>query len=277
MKRAQVLPDRKRPLIFAHRGSVTLAPENTMAAFKLAREWGIPGIELDVHHTLDGKLVVAHDDNFLRTAPFGNNGDGKNIEELNYDEIKNIDVGSFLDSKWRAQRPPLLEEVLEEFCPAMYVDIELKSSRVKKDVLPLLAAEKLKSMRKEICSSVTISSFNPFCAGRFRKIWRAMRGLYRKNNSGENLPEIPTAILWINSNELPLILRRGLGRLISGSEYLKPNFKHINKLSMYDYKKINNHIVIPWTVDDPALAEKLIKLGCDGIVTNNPREMMFLQ
>ena len=261
MSRLNILPERKRPLIFAHRGSMSKAPENTMAAFKLAREWGIPGIELDIHRTLDGKLVVAHDDNFLRTAPKGNNGGGKNIEELNYDEIKNIDAGSYLSVEWANQRVPLLEEVLEEFCPQMYVDIELKSDRTRNDALPVLLAEKLKSFGKAIAASVTISSFNPICLGTFKK----------------TCPGIPAASLWANSKELPWFLRFGLGRVISGCDYLKPNFEKINRVSIFGYKKISGQMVIPWTVDDPRTAEKLIKLGCDGIVTNNPREMMFLQ
>ena len=168
MSRTPLLPERKRPLVFAHRGCSSLAPENTMASFKKARECGAPGIELDIHVTLDGKLVVAHDDNFKRTAPADNNGNGKKPEELSFNEIQHIDIGSFFGREWSAERAPLLENVLEEFCPAMYVDIELKSRKTKDDPLPLLLAEKLKSLGKTISAAVTVSSFNPFCIKTFK-------------------------------------------------------------------------------------------------------------
>jgi len=65
-----LLPDRPRPLLFAHRGCSSLAPENTMAAFATALRVGSPGVELDVHRCATGELVVAHDDCFTaRTAP----------------------------------------------------------------------------------------------------------------------------------------------------------------------------------------------------------------
>ena len=56
-----ILPDFSRPLVFAHRGISAVAPENTMASFKLAREKGIPGIELDIHLTADGMVPVFYD------------------------------------------------------------------------------------------------------------------------------------------------------------------------------------------------------------------------
>ena len=63
------LPDAPRPLAFAHRGLSSLYPENTMAAYRAARDAGIPGIELDVHLTADKKLVVFHDDTTPHTRP----------------------------------------------------------------------------------------------------------------------------------------------------------------------------------------------------------------
>jgi glycerophosphoryl diester phosphodiesterase len=136
----RLLPDRQRPLLFAHRGLSSLAPENTMAAFFKAREKGAQGIELDIHICASGELVVAHDDNFERTAPGQTGGSPRAIEEMTYEEIRRVDVGAAFGSQstvqessaaapgsFRGEHPPLLTEVLETFCPEMYIDIELNT------------------------------------------------------------------------------------------------------------------------------------------------------
>jgi glycerophosphoryl diester phosphodiesterase len=233
-----------------------------MAAFKKARETGVPGIELDIHVTADGKLVVAHDDTFQRTAPSTNNGDGKKIEELSYEEIRRIDVGD-------AEHPPLLEEVLEEFCPAMYVDIELKSRKTKDDPLPALAAEKLKALGNKISAAVTVSSFNPLCLKSFKKVWRTMCGTAPG-------ADIPTAVIFCADGEVPFLLRRGFGRFLAGCDYLKPIHKQVSSFSLFRFTAIEGRPVVPWTVDDAGLAEKLINAGCEGIITNRPQDMVGL-
>ena len=271
MSRIPLLPERKRPLIFAHRGCSSLAPENTMAAFKKAREYGAPGLELDIHTTLDGKLVVTHDDTFTRTALSGNNGNGKKPEELDYSEIQQIDVGSFFNAKFSAERPPLLETVLEEFCPAMYVDIELKSRKTKNDPLPELLAKTLTSLGSKICSAVTVSSFNPFCLKAFKQKWKNIQ-----NTAGGKIPDIPTAVIWSADKEVPAILRYGLGRILSYCDYLKPVHTQVNSFSMFLFSLLERRPVIPWTIDEPALAKKMIARGCEGIITNKPQEIVPL-
>jgi glycerophosphoryl diester phosphodiesterase len=250
MKKLSVLPDRSRPLLFAHRGCSSLAPENTFAAFKKARELNLPGIELDIHLCASGELVVAHDDNFLRTA-----NDPRNIEDLTYEEMKRIDVGSFFDASFKNEKILLLEEVLEEFCPAMYIDIELKTRKTSGDNLPELAAKKIKSFGKNICNAVTISSFNPF----------ALRTLKKYSQ------EIPTALIWSNDAEVPLILRRGEGRLIASCDYLKPEHAQVKRAHHF----FKHGPIIPWTIDDSALAQKMITLGVEGIISNKPQELFF--
>jgi glycerophosphoryl diester phosphodiesterase len=250
MKKLAVLPDRPRPLLFAHRGCSSLAPENTMASFKLAKQFGLPGIELDIHLCASGELVIAHDDNFKRTS-----NDPRNIEELTYEEIKSIDVGSFFDTSFKNERVVLLEEVLEEFCPGMYIDIELKTKKTSHDILPELAAKKIKSFGERIMQSVTISSFNPFALRAFKKA----------------APEIPTALIWSNDLEVPKFLRHCQGRLIAGCDYLKPEHAQVQRANHF----INHGPIIPWTIDDSDLAKKMIALGVEGIISNKPQELML--
>lgn len=97
----------RRQEVTAHRGSSLYYPENTMSAFKAAKEEGADWIELDVQQTKDGRIIVAHDTSFKRTA-----GMNKHTWELTYEEIKELDVGSFKDEKFKGEKVPLLEEVI---------------------------------------------------------------------------------------------------------------------------------------------------------------------
>ncbi|MDR1352064.1 MAG: glycerophosphodiester phosphodiesterase [Treponema sp.] len=253
-----ILPDRARPLLFAHRGCSSLAPENTMAAFRRARELGIPGLELDIHVCATGELVVAHDDNFLRTAPSGANAGGLDIEKLPLNAIRAVDVGSFFDAAFCTERPPLLEEVLEEFSPALYIDIELKSDKISGDPLPRLAAEKLKAFGKAVEAAVTVSSFNPFSIAAFRRA----------------APHIPTAVIYGESRDVPWILRRGFGRHIAGCAYVKPCRDLAGPANFLRIAVREKRPMVPWTVDDPADAAQLLRQGCEGIISNRPQDML---
>jgi glycerophosphoryl diester phosphodiesterase len=233
-----------------------------MAAFKKAREIGAPGIELDVHLSAasagsPGELVVAHDDTFVRTAPAGANGGGRTIEELDFGEIRTIDVGSFFGPAFHAERPPLLTEVLEEFCPAMYIDIELKTRKTGFDPLPRLVAETLKRLGPKTEEAVSVSSFNPFSLRAFKKYHR----------------RIPTAVIWSDDPEVPRIFRRGAGRFIARCDYVKPVHLQVN-LPFVFRLAAEGRPIVPWTIDDSAAAEQLLSSGCVGIISNKPQAVL---
>ena len=98
----------KKMEVSAHRGASYMYPENTLASFVGAKRLGADYIELDVHKSLDGKLVIVHDDNLKRVA-----GINKKVENMTYDEIKTVDVGSFFKDEFKNERIPLLSEALE--------------------------------------------------------------------------------------------------------------------------------------------------------------------
>jgi glycerophosphoryl diester phosphodiesterase len=277
VSRLPLLPDRPRPLIFAHRGCSSLAPENTMAAFRKAREVGAPGIELDIHICATGELVVAHDDNFQRTAPEGPNGRGQPIEELAFEEIREIDVGAAFGRPARdaqapgpasapdpaagafaGEHPPLLEQVLEEFCPGMYIDIELKTRKTRGDPLPARTADTLRRLGDRALGSVTVSSFNPYSILAFKKL----------------CPRVPTAIIWSAGGGVPLPLRRGFGRIIARCDYLKPVHSQVTGFSRFWFTRLEGRPLVPWTVDDPLLARRLLEKGCLGIISNRPQDLL---
>lgn len=91
--------------VWAHRGASAYAPENTIAAFKLALEMGADGIELDVHMTADARIVVIHDDTVDRTS----NGTGR-VADFTCQELKKLDFSAGME-QYRGARIPTLKEV----------------------------------------------------------------------------------------------------------------------------------------------------------------------
>jgi glycerophosphoryl diester phosphodiesterase len=114
------------PLIYAHRGSSALHPENTLRAFRHALELGVDGIELDVHATSDGVPVVIHDRDVERTT------DGLGyVDEIPLARLRTLDAGD-------DERVPTLAEVLELVGVAARLDVEIKGSRIEPAVLDVL-------------------------------------------------------------------------------------------------------------------------------------------
>ncbi len=130
----------KNQLVIAHRGASGLAPENTMAAHRIAFRTGAHMIETDVQETEDGKLVCIHDFDVDRTT----NGSGA-IAELSYREIREFDAGD-------GENIPSLEEVLDYTRGKLKLNIELKVTDIEKKVLDLVKERKM-------IPDVTISSF----------------------------------------------------------------------------------------------------------------------
>jgi len=109
------------PLVISHRGANRLAPENTLAAFRKALEFGVDGFENDVHMTRDGHLVVCHDDTVDRTS----DGSGL-ICEKTLDELRALDFGGWFSPEFAGERIPLLSEFFELCDPLKVVNVEIK-------------------------------------------------------------------------------------------------------------------------------------------------------
>jgi len=267
--RPPILPGERRPLLFAHRGVSSVAPENTMAAFRLARDQGVPGVELDIHLTADGKLPVIHDHFTGRTAgaeglPPGAEakGKGRELERTTWKELKGLDVGAWKGAAYAGERIPLLGELFEELGDSLYFDVELKSNRRDDYGLEAALAAAIRGARggKGIADRVLVSSFNPISLARFKAL----------------MPEVPTAIIWCDGDELPRILRLGFGSIIGKADYLKPDKAKVNAGSAFRWKRLAGQAVMPWTVDEPEEARRLLALGCQGIISNRPRELGIL-
>jgi len=247
VKRRPVLEGFDRPLLFAHRGYSRRAPENTLSAFKAAREAGIPGVELDIHLCKSGELVVVHDHNLQRTA-----GTDAVVEQMPYEAIKELDAGSWFSPEFAGERVPLLSEVFELLGTHVYYDIEIKHKvRGPAPAAPLLAELIRKHNLTERC---LVSSFNPFALRTFRRATRL----------------IPTALIYASDHSVPYMLRGGRGRYLVRPDALKPSHEHLNRARRFLIRALGTGTVIVWTVDDPELAVKLTRNRVHGIISNDP-------
>lgn len=224
-----------RPLVIGHRGASADAPENTLAAFALAKEQGADGIELDVHLSLDGWPVVIHDQRLERTT----NGHGR-VQETPLAELKRLDAGN-------GETIPTLDEVFALLGRRFFYNVELKQYGWQDGGLATAVAERIKAYRMELVT--VVSSFNPFAVRQAR--WA--------------LPaDVPVAAIrmkwaWMR-----------FSHLIARGEADHPHYKMVDGRYMA-WAKREGYLVNTWTVDDPDEARRLAALGVTGIITNRPR------
>lgn len=150
-------------LIFAHRGASGYAPENTMAAFRLAVEMGADGIELDVHLSKDGELMVIHDSTVDRTT----NGTDR-VDEMTLSELKALDASNGMEG-FPDSRIPTLGEVYDLLKDTgLIVNVEVKTDEGMYPGIEekCLAVEKEKGM----VGRTIYSSFNHYTIANFRRL-----------------------------------------------------------------------------------------------------------
>ena len=108
-------------LCIAHRGASSYAPENTFAAFDCALELGVNHVELDVHFSRDGHIVVIHDDTLDRTT----DAVGA-VADRTLAELRGLDAGSWFGPEYAGERIRSLAEIFEEYKGRLYFHIEIK-------------------------------------------------------------------------------------------------------------------------------------------------------
>ena len=239
--------------LYAHRGAAAERPENTMPAFERAIEIGVDALELDVHVTRDDRLIVAHDEDGARTAaaPLA-------WASLDLADARRLDVGwGFVAPD--GSRPfaghgisvPLFEDVLDAF-PKVALNVDIKSD----PRAPQLMVDLVKARHAE--SRVTIASFH----------YKQVSAVRRLGYGGETaLAQSEVATLFA----LPAVLWKQLP--CNGTAAQIPT--HAGPLRFDRAPFIAKcHLlglrVDFWTIDDREEATRLLALGADGIMTNDP-------
>lgn len=241
--------------LYAHRGASAEAPENTLPSFRRALEIGVDALELDVHMTRDGHPVVSHDPTAERMA---------NLrvawKDVDLEEAKRFDLGwgfALPDGSrpfaGKGVRVSTFEELLVEL-PGVVLNVDIKQPSPSM-VAPMLAL--LRRHRAE--ERVVLASFH------LRTLLAVRRGGYA-GPTALSQPEVaavlgtPRAVLartpWLGTcAQIPV--KAGPITLAT------PRFlAKLHELGMrVDF----------WTINDPAEARRLLALGADGIMTDDPR------
>ncbi|MBO5415433.1 MAG: glycerophosphodiester phosphodiesterase [Clostridia bacterium] len=231
-----------KTLILGHRGACGHAPENTMEAFELAIKMGADGVELDVHFTADGEVVVLHDEKIDRTS----NGQGL-VNQYTLAELKTMDFGyHFYKEQRKGIRIPTLAEVYELLAPiGKLVNVEIKSADpdIVKACHDIAKAYKMEE-------NVIYSSFDHFQLQRAKEI-------------------IPNAFI------APLygfnMLNPWNYCLDIGAKAVHPRFNQLRLLPDYVKNCHDRGIRIhTWTVNTEEDIAFLLEAGVDAIITNYP-------
>lgn len=244
--------------LYAHRGCSAELPENTLPAFQRAVELGVDALELDVHLTRDGHPIVSHDPSAERMA-----GRPVRWRDLDLDDVRALDVGRGFVAP-DGSRPhagkgitaPTLDEVLATF-PAMRLNIDVKQADPPM-VAPLLAL--LRRRRAE--DRVTLASFQ----------MRTLLAIRSRGYGGETaLAQLEVGLLLalpaVAIRNLPFVGVAAQVPVAAGAvRFDRPGF--IGKCHRLGMR------VDFWTIDDPAEARRLIALGADGIMTDDPARMV---
>ncbi len=231
------------PLIEAHRGDSSNAPENTRAAFALALRLGVPWIELDVHPARDGTLMVIHDDRVDRTT----DGSGA-VCDLTVGQLSRLDAGVRFSPAYTGERIPRLVDMLEMVAPtATRINVEIKSSPRGKEV-PQTVVDLLRRFGKE--QEYIVSSFN-------------LRSLLDVRAVDSR---IPLALI----GKMPGLLAQAVQHQLP---WIHANHTTVTGASIMDAHAHGIQVSV-WTVDDAEKWSFWRDAGVDKICTNRPAVML---
>jgi glycerophosphoryl diester phosphodiesterase len=237
-------------LNIAHRGASAYAPENTLAAFRLAGRQGADLAELDVQQTRDHKLVVIHDVTLARTTnvekvfpklrPW-------RVKDLTLRQIKRLDAGSWFDPVYRNERVPTLAEALTTVeRESLGLMIELK----KPSLYPGMTGRTVALIRSRPywsrSSRLIVQSFS----------WSSVRTVHAQ------LPLIRTAVLG-HPDPASLSAVRWYSGAVNAAygPLTEPYIAQVHSQWMKAFG---------YVVNDRATRRRLMSYGLDGIVTNRP-------
>lgn len=233
----------KEVLIFGHRGASAYAPMNTIPAFELAAEQGADGIELDVHLTSDGELVIIHDSTVDHTT------DGEGIvTEKSLAELKELDAGTWFSDEFSGVRIPTLGEVFEAVGEKLIINVEIKTLSRDGDGTEQAVAACIQNY--DMIQSVIISSFNPYVLKRFRRL----------------IPQVPLGYLLA-----PSTLTDESHVILPPSEYEALHLYHaMIDEQLLAFAQDHNLIINSWTVNEIDIALNLKSLGVRGVMSDYP-------
>jgi glycerophosphoryl diester phosphodiesterase len=249
-----------RPLVIAHQGGDGLWPGDTLFAFQHAVDLGADVLEMDIHITRDGTLVVMHDEAVDRTT----DGSGE-IESLTLAELKQLDAGYDWSPDEGQSFPyrgqgitiPTLEEIFQAF-PGRRMTIEIKTTNA--------------SMAKPFCDLIRQYDMQ-------NKVLVASFLDERMQEFRTECPEVATSSAKDETTAFVLMTKPFLGRLYSPkfqSLQVPKKSSGITVMTEAFVRAAHERglAVEPWTINDPGQMKLYIEWGVDGIITDRPDLML---
>lgn len=256
-------PDRSWPINLAHRGASARAPENTLEAFRLAMEGGAGGLELDLHVTRDGEVVVIHDATVDRTT----DGSGP-VADMSLEELRRLDAGyrfspnegQTFPYRGRGVRIPTLAEVYEEF-PGVLVNADIKEARPGAEETVFRAI-----LRAAAEERTLIASTDHAVIRRFRRV------------SGGRIPTAasrPEIAAFYASSRLRL---EALMRPVYDALQVPVEHRGIRLVTPRFVAAAHSRgaRVDVWTINDAVEMRRLLDLGVDAVMTDRPEALADL-
>lgn len=244
------LPIAHSQMIVAHRGASHDAPENTLAAFRLAWQQGSDGIEGDFYLTADKEIVCIHDEDTAKTA-----GTRLIVEESTLDQLRELEYGAWKHPSFRGEPIPTLRQVFETVPKGKTFVIELKSTL---PIVPVLV-EQLKSLDVEGIDLLVIA-FDEATAAEFKRRMPQVRVHWLTSFDEKVSPPSPTA------EQIAATVRR-LGVDGVGMKGLPHIIDEGFVETLRDGGCREFHV---WTIDEIADAKHFQRLGAVGVTTNVP-------
>ncbi|MEA4882570.1 MAG: glycerophosphodiester phosphodiesterase [Clostridia bacterium] len=229
------------PLILGHRGMPVSAPENTIPSFRQAMRAGADGIELDVHLSKDGQLVVIHDEKVDRTT----DGSGL-VRDKTLAELLGLNAAAKFGRDCAPHRIPTLAEVVDEVgAECTLLNIEIKSGIV---LYPGIEQELVAFVRKRALEGkVIFSSFNHYSLMQLKQI----------------APDLRVGLLYMEALVEPWRYARRIG-----ADALHP--AHYTVFPEFVAGAHATGIAVnAWTVDKPDDLVRMIRSGVDAVITND--------
>lgn len=222
--------------VIAHRGAAGTRPENTMAAFLKAIEDGADWIELDVQETADGEVLVVHDSDFMKIG-----GNPIKVWDATMEDVVRIDIGSWFDPAYAAERAPLLSEVLLAAKGRAGVLIELK----------YYGHDEM--LEQRVSDIVTATGMDD-----------AVMSMSLKYPAVQKMKAIRPD--W----DIGLLSSASAGRIWQ----LEADFVAVNKATattrlVREMRKADKKLYV-WTVNEPLEMSHMLSLGVDGLITDEP-------
>jgi len=232
------------PPVIGHRGAAGAAPENTLAAFRLAADHGAPWVELDVRLSADGQCVVFHDETLKRVC-----GRSDRIDETTLAVLGGLDAGSWFDPAFADQTIPTLEQTLETLAElGLGAVVEIKpapgaETRLADGVLAALAGH-----WPAAAPAVVVSSFEAKIVAELKRI----------------APDVPRAL---NARRISRALLNRAKELDCVSVHLRHDRLRGSGVARVKGRGLQLAV---WSVEDAGRADELWRWGVDAIITRSP-------